>query len=353
MTSKERVQAALSLREPDRIPMHDSPWSSTIERWRKEGMPADANVADHFGFEMLDIGADTSPMCERETLEETEDRITYRTAYGGIRRDRKDLASVPEVIESPVKTRDDWERIKPKLVVSEARLDWEAAAKTYDKAQTEQKYLSYGAAVGYDKIQSYVSSEQLLMLTATDPDWVIDMYETDAQLAMDCYDMIVARGFDFDGAFLYCDMGWRGGMLFSPKAYRETSQHVFKGLCDHFKRDRPDMKVLLHSCGHVAPIIPDLIEAGIDCIQPLEVKAGMDLVALKREYGDRIAFMGGIDVRAMAAGGTRLEEEIASKVPIAKAGGGYIYHSDHSVPDNVSYSNYLRTLELVREYGAY
>jgi uroporphyrinogen decarboxylase len=353
MTSKERVQAALSHKEPDRVPMQDSPWSSTVERWRNEGMPPDVGVGDHFGFDMLDIGADTSPMFETETLEETEDRITYRTSYGGIRRDRKDLASVPEIIESPVKTRDDWERIKPRLVVSEDRVDWEAARKTYDKAQVEHKYLTYGAAVGYDKIQSYVSSEHLLMLTATDPDWVIDMYETDAQLAMDCYDMIVSKGVQFGGIFLYCDMGWRGGMLFSPQAYRRTSQHVFKGLCDHFKRDRPDMKVLLHSCGHVAPIIPDLIEAGIDCLQPLESKAGMDLVDLKRRCGERMAFMGGIDVRAMAAGGKALEDEMAAKIPIAVKGGGYIYHSDHSVPDNVSYSNFLRTLDLVRQYGSY
>jgi uroporphyrinogen decarboxylase len=80
----------------------------------------------------------------------------------------------------------------------------------------------------------------------------------------------------------------------------------------------------------------------------------MDLPELKREYGDSLAFMGGIDVRAMANPDPRLiEEEISTKIPIAKEGGGYIYHSDHSVPNNVSFQQYCRVIELVKEYGSY
>jgi uroporphyrinogen decarboxylase len=80
----------------------------------------------------------------------------------------------------------------------------------------------------------------------------------------------------------------------------------------------------------------------------------MDTVALKREYGDRLAFMGGIDVRAMAHPDPRaIEEEIGSKFAVAKPGGGYIYHSDHSVPNDVSLEQYRRVLDLVREYGEY
>jgi len=110
----------------------------------------------------------------------------------------------------------------------------------------------------------------------------------------------------------------------------------------------------LHCCGNVRPLIPDLIDAGVDCLQPLEVKAGMDLVELKREYGQDLAFMGGIDVRAMSNPDPQvIEREIAAKISAAKMGGGYIYHSDHSVPNDVSFAQYCRTLELVKKYGAY
>jgi len=84
------------------------------------------------------------------------------------------------------------------------------------------------------------------------------------------------------------------------------------------------------------------------------VKAGNDMLKLKRDYGDRLAFMGGIDVRAMASPNPDdIVREISTKIPIVKKGGGYIYHSDHSVPDNVSFQQYCRVMELVAEYGRF
>ena len=125
-----------------------------------------------------------------------------------------------------------------------------------------------------------------------------------------------------------------------------------KLICEVFKaRGKP---MILHSCSYVTEFIPLFIEAGFDCLQPLEVKAGNDLVALKQQYGDRLAFMGGIDVRAMAHPDPAvIENEIATKVPVAKQGGGYIFHSDHSVPDNVSFAQYCRVMELVAHYGQF
>ena len=110
----------------------------------------------------------------------------------------------------------------------------------------------------------------------------------------------------------------------------------------------------LHTCGNVNEVVDDLIDVGWDCLQPLEVKAQMDVVQLKRDYGDRLSLMGGIDARVIADGtDEELEEEIRSKLTVAKEMGGYIYHSDHSVPDNVSLERYTRTIELVKEYGRY
>jgi len=74
---------------------------------------------------------------------------------------------------------------------------------------------------------------------------------------------------------------------------------------------------------------------------------------MKQQYGAELAFMGNIAVEAMSAGGEQMEEEIASKIGIAKEGGGYIFHSDHSVPPTVSLENYTKVLELVKRYGAY
>jgi len=206
--------------------------------------------------------------------------------------------------------------------------------------------------VGYDKVQSYVASERLLRAVIKEPDWVMDMYRTDAELAIGMCERLIEGGFKFDGAFLFCDLGYRKGLFFSPRHYEEQLHPVFKELCRYFHSK--EMPVLLHCCGRVKDLIPFFIEEGIDCLQPLEVKAGMDLIELKEKYGDKICFMGGIDVRLMALDDPKpLEKEIQDKITVAKESGGYIYHSDHSVPKNVSFQQYKRVIELVKKYGSY
>jgi uroporphyrinogen decarboxylase len=205
--------------------------------------------------------------------------------------------------------------------------------------------------MGYDKTAMVAGPTNLLPAMLEDPDWVRDMYEVDTQLHIDMASEMMARGFQFDGAFVYDDMGYRNGTFFSHRVYRQLLWPSHKKICDFFSSQ--GLPVILHSCGNVNEFVPDLIEAGFACLQPLEVKAGMDLIHLKKTFGDRLAFMGGIDVRAMAAGGEWLEREVREKITCAMQGGGYIYHSDHSVPDNVSFANYCRTMELVKQYGSY
>jgi uroporphyrinogen decarboxylase len=78
------------------------------------------------------------------------------------------------------------------------------------------------------------------------------------------------------------------------------------------------------------------------------------MLELKKQYGDVLSFMGGIDVRMMASPDPDdIVREISAKLPAVKSGGGYIYHSDHSVPDNVSFEQYCRVMQLVDEYGKF
>ncbi len=354
MLPRERVIAALERKVDvlDRIPIHDSPWSATIDRWRSEGLPSGISPADYFGYEIAVFGVDTSPQFPVEVLYEDDKYIVERTSFGGIRRNHRDYSTTPEIIDWPCKCREDWEKIKPRLVPHERRVDWVSLINSYHREKSRGRFLMYGAAVGFDKIQSYVRTDRLLKAIITDPEWVIDMYWTDAKLAMDMCDILIKAGFKFDGAFLYCDLGYKNGLLFSPKHFEEQLHPVFKELCRFFKSR--GMYVFLHSCGCVKELVPYFIEEGFDVLQPLEVKAGMDLIELKEKYGDKIAFMGGIDVRLMALDDLKpLEKEVKTKITVAKEGGGYIYHSDHSVPKNVSLKNYKKVIELVLKYGRY
>jgi len=352
MNSRERVKLALEHHEPDRVPIHDSPWGATVDRWRGEGLPAGVSVADYFGFELAGFGADTSPQLPVEVLYEDEEYIVERDSFGGVRKNHRDHSTTPLIIDYPCKSRKEWEELKPRLEASNRRVDWVTGLQSFQRERSLGRFITYNAAVGYDKIQSYVASERLLKAVIMEPDWVKDMYATDARLAIEMCERMMKGGFIFDGAFLFCDLGYRSGLFFSPKHYEEQLHPIFKELCNYFRRH--GMPVILHCCGNVKALIPYFIEEGITCLQPLEVKAGMDLVELKRQYGNEICFMGGIDVRLMALeNSVPLEKEIRMKFQIAKEGGGYIYHSDHSIPNNVSFQQYKKVMELVKKYGEY
>ncbi len=343
---------ALNHEEADRIPIHDSPWGHTVNRWHREGLPEGQSPAQYFGYEFGGQGADCSLQLPGETLEETDTYRIYKDANGATRRSFKDHESTPELIDFTITSPEIWEEHKPRMAWNEKRVDWENGLKA-NRAQREQGlFVTYNAAFGYDKMQGFVGSERLLVAMAEDPDWVKDMFDTAVDLLLTACEQMMERGFEFDGAFVFDDMGYRNGTLFSPATYRYVEFPSQKRMCDFF-RSR-GLPIILHSCGCVREFVPMLIEAGFTCLQPLEVKAGMDLVELKQSFGDELAFMGGIDVRAMADPDPQvIEREISTKIPVAKQGGGYIYHSDHSVPSSVSFEQYQRVMELVHQYGTY
>ena len=352
MTGRERFLKALAHEEPDRIPIHDAPWIATEERWRAEGLPAGTTPADYFGYEMESASPDTSPRFSPRVMERTEEFIVETTPHGGLRKNFRDYSTTPEIISAPVKSEADWERIKPRLEPDFTRVDWVTARGIADRASAEGRFFAFNAVHGYDAAQGYLMSQDLLVAMAEKPEMVRDIVRTVAKLTIAMAGMMMDNGIQFDGAYLFADMGYRNALLFSPRMYRELLMDVDTMTCEFF-HDR-GMPVFLHSCGRVKEILPDLIRAGFDCLEPIEVKAGMDLVELKEEYGDRITFMGGIDVRAMADEDPHvIEEEIATKVPVAMKDGGYIYHSDHSIPKNVSFQQYVYVMELVRKYGTY
>jgi len=217
----------------------------------------------------------------------------------------------------------------------------------------EGQFICFEAMTGYDILWRKMGVERALMAIAEDPSWVMGIYECDANMIIGMAELCLANGLDFDGVWLYDDLAYRGGPLFSPKAYREQLRPYHRKLTDYFhSRGRP---VILHSCGNITSLVPELLEAGFDCLQPLEVKAGCDLAGLAKEYGSQVCFMGGVDVRAFfAEDEAEMEREVRSKLAVGMSNpGGYIFHSDHSIPTQVSFQRYAKVVELARRQGAY
>ena len=352
MTSRERVLLALEHKEADRIAIHDGPWGTTVTRWRQEGLPEDQSPMQYFGYEFRSNSCDNSLQLPTETKEETDEYVINTTSDGALRRNWKGKTSTPELIDFSITTREGWEEHKPRMAMNESRVDWENQLKANQEATEQGFFRTMNFGPGFTKVCNMVGPERVLMAMLDDPEWVKDMFLTDAQVCVDCTEEMIGRGFELDAGWIFDDLGHKHRSFFSEVMYRELLWPAHKLVCDCFRSH--GLKMLIHCCGYKMNLVPDLIAAGFDCIQPLEVKAGNDMLALKKQYGDQLSFMGGIDVRAMAhPDPSVIEKEISSKIPAVKQGGGYIYHSDHSVPDNVSFQQYCRVMELVAEHGRY
>jgi len=195
-----------------------------------------------------------------------------------------------------------------------------------------------------------VGTERLLLALAEQPEWCVDIFNHYLDVDLALLQMVWDAGYHFDSVIWPDDMGYKHSQFFSVKMYRELLKPVHKRAADwaHAK----GVKVHIHSCGDVNPFIPELIDIGVDALNPLEVKAGMDPLHLKRTYGKQLVLHGGINAVLwddLAA----IEAEMRKVLPRMKEGGGYIFSSDHSIPQSVSLRGFRRIVALAKELGQY
>ena len=192
----------------------------------------------------------------------------------------------------------------------------------------------------------------MLVGMALDPTWVKDMADVYSRLTIELWEILFDREGLPDGIWFYEDMGFKQHPFMSPKMYREIIQPAHTRTID-WAHGR-GLPVIMHSCGYVAPLVPLMIDAGIDCLQVIEVKAGMDLIDLYKHFGDVLSFMGGIDVRVLYTNNRELiNQELESKIPVVMENYGYVLHSDHSIPSDVLPENYEYFIKKGRELGTY
>lgn len=352
MTTHARMTRMYEHREADRVPITDSPWAATIERWQREGMPADVSYADFFGLDkFVSIGADNSPRYPEKILEETEDYVVETTRWGTTVKTWTHAGGVPEFLDFTVKGRDSWAEAKKRMQPTRERIDWDRLGRDYHKWREDGAWVSAHFWFGFDVTHAWaVGTERVLVAMVEDPEWLADMFNHYLDVDIALFEMVWEAGYHFDEINWPDDMGYKGRQFFSLATYRELLKPVHKRAADwaHHK----GLKVRLHSCGNVRPLIPDLIEIGIDMLNPLEVKAGMDPVALKAQYGDRLGFHGGLNA-VLFDKPDELWEEMRRVIPAMKENGGYIISSDHSVPQSVSLEEFKRFVELGKELGSY
>ena len=352
LTSRERFARMYAHREADRVPIIDSPWDATVERWHREGLPADVSWVDFFGTDRVaDVGVDITPRYEVKVLEETEDYVIATSPWGVTQKNWRHAASTPQFLAHTITDRHKWQEAKARMQPTPDRVPWAHLERNYRRWRQEGYWIQGGLWFGFDVTHAWtVGTERLLIALAEDPDWCVDMFNTFLDVNLALLDLVWERGYHFDCVTWPDDMGYKQNQFFSVRTYRELLKPVHKRAVDwaHAR----GIKAHLHSCGDIRPFVPELVEIGIDALNPLEVKAGMDTLELKRTWGDRLVLHGGMNA-VLWNDVDAIEAEIRHKLPELKRSGGYVFSSDHSVPSTVSLEGFRRIVALAKELGRY
>jgi uroporphyrinogen decarboxylase len=353
LTERERILRTYRRQEVDRIPMLDTAWDGTIRRWHNEGLPSDAWWEDYFGFDKnILLRTDNSPKFEKKIIEKTDRYTIETTEWGATHKVFNELDSTPEVLDFYYSDKSRWEEAKARMLVyDESRIPWKYLEENFPKWRAEGRFTKLLVYFGFDVTHShFLGTENTLINMYEEPEWIMDIFDTYLNTSLDLCQRILDKGYDFDGIFWWDDMGYKGSPFFSNDMYRELLQPFHKRAVD-WAHER-GLVTELHSCGYIEPLLPAVLETGVDMLNPLEVKAGMDPAALKAKYGDKLAFHGGINAQYWD-NIELVKAEMERIIPIVKEGGGYVFASDHSIPNSVSFENMKEIARLAHELGKY
>jgi uroporphyrinogen decarboxylase len=153
------------------------------------------------------------------------------------------------------------------------------------------------------------------------------------------------------------DLGSQATTIIDPDILRQMVIPRFKIIFTHVKKRLPHVKTFMHSCGAIRELIPDLIEAGLDILNPVQFTAtGMDLKGLKRDFGHALTFWGGgVDTQSTLNNGTpqQVADEVKQIIDILAPGGGFVFAPVHNIQDDVSPENFWAMWDTLQQYGKY
>lgn len=351
MTTYERVARMYQHKEADRVPFMDYAWTETVRRWREEGLPTD-DYLGYFGLDKTaDIALDNSPRYPVQVLEETDEYKIATTAWGAKVRTWKNQTSTPEHLGFLVETPEKWMEAKSRMTPCDDRIPWAKLQKNYKTWREEGRWISGNFWFGFDITHSgMVGTETLLMAMIEEPEWCVDMFNHELDMDIAMMDRVWDAGYHFDEIIWWDDMGYKNTQFFSLSMYRELLKPVHQRAIDWAHAH--GIKARMHSCGNIMPFVPDLVGMGLDALNPMEVKAGMDPLALKKAYGDQLVFHGGVNAVLLNQPEV-ITAEMEHLIPAMKEKGGYIFASDHSIPPQVSLKDFTHWIETYKRLGSY
>ncbi|MBI4559797.1 MAG: hypothetical protein HY706_19575 [Candidatus Hydrogenedentes bacterium] len=382
MTSRERFLETILFGKPDRIPFTPGGGrETTLAAWHAQGLPEDANYLD-LVFERIDdlrsvrglppadhrpeqtyvdpgVSFRMIPTFDEKVLEHKDGHYVVQDWMGAVTEisDRYDytyIRSAKDFVtrkwhKFPVQSWEDWENMKWRFDPNHA----ERYPKDFETrcAKLRERDCAYELHFNgpFWQLREFCGMEGLCLLMLEQPDLVHTMARFWMEFCLETMKRLLEHVVP-DGLHFSEDMAFKEHPMISPEMTEEFCAPCYRAWIEEAKSAGVPV-FSVDSDGRVDHLVPVWMQCGVNCVDPMEVAAGNDLRAMRAAFGKRMAFRGGIDKRAIAAGGAVLEAELERIRPIVEDG-GYIPGCDHAVPPDISWQNYQDyTLQLAEMTG--
>jgi len=343
MTSKERFLIALNVKKPDRVPLFDfldsqNLWEHLIGR-RPSAYDGEGAVECTF---KLGYDAVWVPFGGYSGYIEGDISIDE---WGTTWKDTGYSWPGTSPIDYPIKTRGDFRKMKiPDPTIDDRLDDIKAALK-----RTQKKIAVVGGILGPFSMVYYLMGLETLGLTLyDDPDLIRDLHKVVNEFLIEAAKRVIEAG--VDAVCVADDIAYHSGPFLSPSDFRKYSLPYIAELIQEIRKR--GVPVIFHSDGNLNLILDDLVDTGINALNPIEKNANMDLKEIKEKYGRKICLIGGVDNQVLSGSTPEdVEREVRKDLDIAAPGGGYIPSSDSGdLLDVMPLENIWAMIDLVKKY---
>jgi len=351
MTLRERFRRTMHYKKVESIPNFEfGYWHETYATWHEQGLPkeidSEAKAYEYFGIEnyfVAPINFGLIPPFEYTVLSENQNHLIIIDSEGVKCEIKKDgTSSIPHYLEFPIKNKDDWERFKERLELDLSK----RYPKNWDELVEQFRNRDYplgiycGSLLG--KIRDWMGFENTAMAFYDMPELIDEMIEYMTNFTIKLMEKAL-KEVEFDFACGWEDIAFNNGPMISPQMFREFLFPRYKRIADFLNLHGVD--IIWTDCdGNINPIVDQWLEAGFNCMFPIEVHAGTDPVELRKKYGKKIRLLGGVDKMKLKGSKEDILKELKRLEPIV-CEGGFIPHVDHRCPPDVPFENYLYYLE--------
>jgi uroporphyrinogen decarboxylase len=365
----KRLNTALRHQEPDRVPVSDFFWGSFTKRWQQElGLPPEANPYYYYDLDWIVTVPNMDPWIQPfETLKETAEEVVVKTGFGAILHKHFEFP-MPEMRGWETDSFEKLERAKFDDPTDRRRFaaggDNQIAGVGDGFQRNTPPWIEivkslhpdfpvYGSIIEVSECLTRLIGQQNAMLwMGEEPERMGAVINRIGEFYFQMARAEIEAGKGLlDGFVIWGDVAYKKCTFMSPKYWREYFKPWVVKIIDCAHAN--GLPVIYHGCGNVKAIFQDYIDMKVDAYNPLEAKAGMDVMELRRQYGQNMGFCGNSNIQVWETGDrVAIRREVLRKLNAAK-GGGYIFQSDHSVSSAVSGPTYDYIIKLVREYGEY